>query len=97
MFSIRPVHRLSEQTTSSPRAIRASQRWEPMKPAPPVTRVRTLAPCWIHSDTETLQDIGPRTPRPRTVQPADTHLSWAKALRASSRRGLRTTLQSTDG
>src|SRR5215469_13757820 len=42
MFSIRPVDRLSAHTTSSPRATRASQRCEPIKPAPPVTRVRIL-------------------------------------------------------
>ena len=36
------------QTTSQPRASRNSQRWEPMKPAPPVTSVRNDAGMlWI--------------------------------------------------
>src|SRR3989441_5631473 len=40
MFSTVPVMRLSMQTTSAPRPRRNSQRCEPMKPAPPVTRTR---------------------------------------------------------
>ncbi len=39
-FSRRPVEMLSTTVTSSPRSTRASTRFEPMKPAPPVTRVR---------------------------------------------------------
>ena len=35
---MRPVERSSTTVTSSPRASRASTRFEPMKPAPPVTR-----------------------------------------------------------
>src|SRR6266540_4894760 len=42
MLSSVPVTRLSMQTTSQPRASRKSQRWEPMNPAPPVTRTRTI-------------------------------------------------------
>src|SRR5688572_8948114 len=42
MFSNRPVERLSSRMTESPRASRASARWEPMKPAPPVMRARTV-------------------------------------------------------
>src|SRR3954454_8588973 len=38
-FCRRPVERSSMTATSSPRATRASMRFEPMKPAPPVTRV----------------------------------------------------------
>src|SRR3990170_8848993 len=34
-----PVVRLSTTTTSSSRRARASTTWEPMKPAPPVTRI----------------------------------------------------------
>src|SRR6266545_4686158 len=41
ILSIEPVRRLSMQTISQPRASRKSQRWEPMKPAPPVTSTRT--------------------------------------------------------
>ena len=40
MFSRRPVKKLSRQTTWWPSASSRSQRWEPMKPAPPVTRMR---------------------------------------------------------
>src|SRR3989304_2511704 len=40
MFSMFPVRRLSMQTTSAPLPRRNSQRWEPMKPAPPVTKTR---------------------------------------------------------
>src|SRR5262245_997889 len=40
MFSTEPVMRLSMHTTSAPRPRRNSQRCEPMKPAPPVTRTR---------------------------------------------------------
>jgi hypothetical protein len=48
-FNIRParfgrvaVKKLSTQRTSSPRANSCSHRWEPMNPAPPVTRTRRL-------------------------------------------------------
>src|SRR5829696_7090358 len=37
MFSRRPVERLSSPRTRLPRARSASTRWEPMKPAAPVT------------------------------------------------------------
>src|SRR5215470_16502347 len=40
MLLSEPVRRLSMQTTSHSRARRNSHRWEPMKPAPPVTRTR---------------------------------------------------------
>src|SRR5436189_93433 len=39
-FSRLPEDRLSTTVTSSPRSSRASTRFEPMKPAPPVTRAR---------------------------------------------------------
>src|SRR4051794_26094352 len=42
-FSRRPVERPSITATSSPRSRGASARLEPMKPAPPVTRVRIAA------------------------------------------------------
>ncbi len=38
MFSRRPVERSSTMIASSPRASSASVRFEPMKPAPPVTK-----------------------------------------------------------
>lgn len=40
MFSRRPVERLSSRMRESPRKSRASARWEPMKPAPPVISAR---------------------------------------------------------
>src|SRR3712207_254212 len=40
MFSRLPVAKLSTTVTSSPRASRASTRFDPMKPAPPVTSAR---------------------------------------------------------
>src|SRR5437764_15022495 len=41
MFSIDPVDRLSRISTSCPCSSRASDRWHPMKPAPPVINART--------------------------------------------------------
>src|SRR5687767_14338122 len=38
MFLSEPVSRLSTHTTRLPRSSRYSQRWDPRKPAPPVTR-----------------------------------------------------------
>src|SRR5581483_10441449 len=40
MLSAEPVMKLSMPTTSAPPSSRNSQRWEPMKPAAPVTRTR---------------------------------------------------------
>jgi len=40
MFFFEPVERLSRIMTLSPRAMRASARCEPMKPAPPVMKAR---------------------------------------------------------
>src|SRR2546427_2522826 len=40
MFSLRPVLKLSTQTTSWPSPSSRSQRWQPKNPAPPVTRTR---------------------------------------------------------
>ena len=41
MFSIAPVERSSIACTSWPASRSASERWEPMKPAPPVISTRT--------------------------------------------------------
>src|SRR5262245_4044344 len=41
-FSSEPVERSSSTRTKCPRATRAAARCEPMKPAPPVTRQRTI-------------------------------------------------------
>ena len=40
MFSIAPVERSSSACTSWPASRSASERWEPMKPAPPVISTR---------------------------------------------------------
>src|SRR3954447_16484422 len=47
-----PVRKLSRHTTESPRDRSASHRWEPRKPAPPVTTTRL--PDGFHSDMEGL-------------------------------------------
>src|SRR3989337_1963710 len=44
MFSWLPVKRLSTQMTSSPRSRKLAQRWEPIKPAPPVIRILAISP-----------------------------------------------------
>src|SRR5712691_6196686 len=41
MFSLEPVKKLSRQMTSTRSERSRSHRCEPMKPAPPVTRIRT--------------------------------------------------------
>ena len=43
MFSSEPVSRLSRQITRCPLPSRCSQRWEPRKPAPPVTTQVVIA------------------------------------------------------
>src|SRR5262245_33931177 len=58
MLSIDPVDRLSRIRTSWPCASRASERWEPMKPAPPVTRARTDAV--LSSRIEGVHRLGDR-------------------------------------
>src|SRR5688572_28497960 len=50
MFCFRPVKKLSRQTTSAPSDRSRSQRCEPMKPAPPVTRI--LIGNFYHRGTE---------------------------------------------
>src|SRR6476646_7424470 len=42
MFVSRPVSRLSAATTEKPSPNNRSHRWDPTKPAPPVTRARLL-------------------------------------------------------
>src|SRR5688572_3057764 len=42
MFAVSPVSRLSIPITSYPRSSRASERWDPMKPAAPVMTTRFL-------------------------------------------------------
>jgi hypothetical protein len=44
MFEIRPFDRLSTALTQCPRVRRASQRWLPMNPAPPATRIFIIPP-----------------------------------------------------
>src|SRR5262249_39904386 len=66
----RPVLKSSRTRTRSPDAERASTRWEPMKPAPPVTRkrppIRTSAPSLLEPPATTLfykQPLVRRWPR----------------------------------
>ena len=40
-----PLEKLSNTLTLIPRDTRASTKWEPMKPAPPVTRCMVLGEC----------------------------------------------------
>ena len=42
MLDFLPVEVLSRQITSSPSRIKRSIRWEPRKPAPPVTKLREV-------------------------------------------------------
>src|SRR3972149_2176649 len=42
MLFIRPVIRLSRQTTSCPSSMKRSHRWEPRNPEPPVISVRGM-------------------------------------------------------
>src|SRR3989338_1824056 len=44
MFSSRPVMKLSTQRTAWSSRMKRSHRWEPIKPAPPVTRMRIADP-----------------------------------------------------
>ena len=44
MFCRREVKKLSTHRTSSPRASSRSHRCDPMNPAPPVIRIRFIAP-----------------------------------------------------
>ncbi len=42
MFSLLPVAKLSRQTTLFPFSSKASHKFDPIKPAPPVTRIVLL-------------------------------------------------------
>src|SRR3954467_1840388 len=58
-FSRRPVEMSSTTVTSSPRSSRASTRFEPMKPAPPVTRVRIEARHSSHAGRAPPEPVVP--------------------------------------
>src|SRR3990167_9442786 len=77
MLSSEPVRRLSMQTTSQPFPRRKSQRWEPMNPAPPVTRTRTWAPSGrqdgLPSDRVVLESEAPHPLRLPEVAPVENH------------------------
>src|SRR5262245_4457759 len=51
------VKKLSAQRTSSPRASSRSHRWEPMNPAPPVTRTRRLLNIRLPHHSQELYNI----------------------------------------
>src|SRR5262249_41547990 len=71
------VKKLSTQRTSSPRASSRSHRWEPMNPAPPVTRTRRLLNICLPHHSQELYNIL------EVIQ----HSSWRK-LYTSWRRPL---------
>src|SRR5713226_5771132 len=77
MFSGEPVRRLSTQTTSQPCARRKSQRWEPRKPAPPVTRIFTRALSGrqdgLPSDRVVLEAEAPHAVGLPEVAPVEDH------------------------
>src|SRR3954451_23623121 len=56
MFCSDPVSRLSMQITPCPCPSRYSQRWEPRKPAPPVT-TQVLTPARLQA-SRTVEDLG---------------------------------------
>src|SRR5215813_4432533 len=63
-FDMRPdtfnrvaVKKLSTQRTSSPRASSRSHRWEPMNPAPPVTRTRRLLNICLPHHSHELHNV----------------------------------------
>src|SRR5215472_14439144 len=63
-FDMRPdtfgrvaVKKLSTQRTSSPRASSRSHRWEPMNPAPPVTRTRRLLNICLPHHSQELYNV----------------------------------------
>ena len=61
---LRPADKSSATITSSPLATSASARWEPIKPAPPVTRTR------MATDPNTAPITArPLRARPRPAQP----------------------------
>src|SRR5688500_2366318 len=79
MFFSEPVSRLSTQTTRLPRSSRCSQRCEPRKPAPPVTRQVGIR--WSVPTARSLADgelaIEPREreqPRDRLARADERHV-----------------------
>src|SRR6266487_3181770 len=71
MFCSEPVSRLSTQITRCPCPSRCSQRWEPRKPAPPVTTqvliapdaigLRAEGPCNLRTSSSVTRPEGGRT------------------------------------
>ena len=60
-FSRRPVERSSTTVTASPRASRASTRFEPMKPAPPVTK-QSMRPPILGGSARDRRPAPPSSP-----------------------------------
>src|SRR5574341_1046822 len=86
MLSSEPVRRLPMQTTSQPYSRRKSQRGEPMKPAPPVTRTRTPAPSGrqdgLPSDRVVLEPEAAHPLRLPEVTPVEDHGTLEQAAQA---------------
>src|SRR6478752_6181773 len=68
MLASDPVSRLSTQITRLPRASSSSQRWEPRKPAPPVTRQVAIAAKLNYSRDYPLRTVATAEEHP-TVAP----------------------------
>src|SRR4051794_8843238 len=94
MFRSDPVSRLSTHTTRGPRASSSSQRWDPRKPAPPVTRQVDIAAEYSGSC------IRPSAPQDVRVAPAQRDLRRVEVLEQRLRvaaRGPEVVPQARDG
>src|ERR1700754_1771955 len=91
MFTAEPVIMLSTAMTSSPRASRCSQMWDPRKPAPPVTRALIGRP-----------GAASRAPHALVLEAAPAHRRRVEEVpsvpqrRAAAGRGIRTDHQLAD-
>src|SRR4030095_2041004 len=90
ILSRRPVKKLSRQSTSCPSFSSRSQRCEPIKPAPPVTRIRIVQPFGVRWQAEarhrfrlcgdsTLDEAHPKRRR-RSALPAHSKISLLEKL-----------------
>src|SRR5579884_39036 len=88
MLSVLPVIKLSIATTSHPSASRRSQRCEPRKPAPPVTKTRgiiSLLMTLFHTDREWPRPVSSIANAPVPVNVTGRGLS---PLREGNRRSV---------
>src|SRR5919106_3995148 len=92
MLASRPVERSSATTTSCPRSRRASTTWEPMKPAPPVTRALTRRSSPLRAvrpperaGSLLAPTLYPRPARPLAERPNDPHARLVRSHEHRSR------------